>query len=99
MKRMLIALATVAAFVGPAFAQTDATLASCADYNAANADMKMQMATEFQEALLANDALQSAISETPGDGTPEFRMNQLNTACTDNPNGTLYQAVQAASGN
>ena len=99
MKRILIALAASAVLTGSAFAQTANTLASCADYNAADAEMKMEMAAKFQEDLLANSALQSEIGETPGDGTAETRMDQLNTACEANPNGTLYQAVQAVSGN
>ena len=99
MKKLLIALAATAALSGSAFAQTANTLASCADYNAASAEMKMEMASKFQEDILASPALQSEIGETPGDGDAEQRMGQLNTACEKNPNGTLYQAAQAISGN
>ena len=96
MKRMFIALAATAALTSGAFAQAteEAFTMSCADYNAASDEMKMQSAAAFNAALNESNSASQEIGETKGDKDDAQRMDNLTAACAENPNGSVFQAVK-----
>ena len=96
MKRMIIAVAAIAALAGSAFAQADepAFTAACSDYVAADADMQMQMAAAFNAALLESNSASEEIGETKGAKDDSQRMENIAFACEKNPNGSVFQAVK-----
>ena len=100
MKRTLIALAAIAALTGSAYAQAteEAFTMSCADYNAASDDMKMQSAAAFNAALNESNSASEEIGETKGAKDDTQRMENISFACEKNPNGSVFQAVKENAG-